>query len=382
MVQSFSDLLNTAQEMSVVPYRRSARVAAGGALARYAWDNRRSIQTYGQRAMSYARNAMRSSSRRSFRRTPARSGYSGQGVTAQHDVSNVYRKKNMPRGKKRRWRRFVQKIHAAAEKDLGTRTVLLNDAASITNTTANKQICLTVALYGQRSTTSHLNDMYQISALENFEANPTTAGGITTEKSTKIMFQSGVLDITVRNTTFQSDNNSISAKMEIDVYELFIKKDALSSLTAYNNLSSLLSLGYTDTKNIGGIGTGITSDDRGVTPFECPFALSRFGIKILSKKKYFLEGGGTFTYQVRDPRRRVCDTQDLISRQGFNRRGWTRIIYIVGKIVPGYTVGAAAGQYTESLNLGITRKYFYKIQGANDDRDRYVSASNVVTNPG
>jgi len=366
--------------------RRPGTAAMVGYAARAAYDNRASLGNMARSA--YNRLVKAASSRRPNSRRPSLRkrtapvrGYTGNGVTAQHDVSNVYRKKNMPYRKKKGWKRFVKKVHAVAEKDLGSRTVVFNDLITTTNTTSGNHICMTFALYPQQSTKTWLNDLVQISGLENVGANPITAAGITVERTTKILFHSAVLDLTIRNASYQTDSTSVGAKMEVDVYELYLRKDALDNVTSYNDLSNLLNVGNTDTNNIGGAGSGITIQNRGVTPFECNASLGRFGIKVVSKKKYFLESGGTFTYQCRDPKRRVSDLRDLAQRQGFNRPRWTKIFYVIGKIVPGLTVGAGAGQFTENLVVGVTRKYLYKVEGANDDRDRLLTSTGAPGNP-
>jgi len=84
--------------------------------------------------------------------------------------------------------------------------------------------------------------------------------------------------------------------------------------------------------------------------------------------------GDTFTYQIRDPRRRVANKVALTLGQGPNKRGWTRWVLIFSKLVPGLTIGTSDGTYQENLTIGITRKYFYKIEGQSEDRDRYIVA--------
>lgn len=44
----------------------------------------------------------------------------GRGVTNQWDRTLIYKKKSMPRWKKRAWKRFSQKVNAVAEKSLGS----------------------------------------------------------------------------------------------------------------------------------------------------------------------------------------------------------------------------------------------------------------------
>ena len=57
---------------------------------------------------------------------------------------------------------------------------------------------------------------------------------------------------------------------------------------------------------------------------------------------------------------------------GCNMPGWTRHLLLVTKLVPGLTLGTTDGTYKETFKIGLTRKYFYKIEGASDTRDRYV----------
>lgn len=363
-------------------YRRPSAVATAAGIA---YRNRDTIIPYLRSGIKRARNAMsgqsfRNKMRRSMRRPMG--SYSGQGVTQQYDVSRIYRKRFMPKYRKRRWRKFVRRVHAVAEKDLGSRTIVFNDQLTQSSTTAGEQGVLTLALYSQNSTRLWLSDLNQIAGIENFEANPTTADGITVEKSTKYLFQSGVLDCTFRNSSFKSTDTGVGVKMEVDIYEILLRKDALTGTVGQPTLSDLINNASTDTKVIGGA-TGTTCDivKRGVTPWDITYALSRYGIKIMNKKKYFVEAGGTFTYQTRDPRRYSLDQNDMNDRQGFNRPKMTKILYVVYKLVPGFNLGVGANDYTLQLTVGVTRKYFYKIEGANDDRDRYVTNSITISNP-
>lgn len=367
--------------MSLIPYRRVSGLALGARAARYAYDNRASIRSGLLRARNYA--ASRMSNGRSLRVNRSRGmsrGYTGQGVTSQHDVSQIYKKKYMRKGKKRRWRKFVRRVHAVAEKDMGSRTVVFNTQVTLQTTQGNDQLCGTFALYSQSSNQAHLNDLANISGGENL-GDPSAASGITLDKTTRIYFQSGVLDLTVRNTSFQNDATSVGAKMEVDVYEMYMSKPAMISNTGYGSLSDIFQQAAADTKVLNNTGVACAVTRRGVTPFDITYALSRFGIKIVNKRKYFLESGGTFTYQSRDPRRHVVDIDDIKDQSGFNRPKLTRIVYMIARVVPGYTVGVGGGTFTEQLSVGVTRKYLYKFEGANEDRDFYGSSTSAPTNP-
>ena len=136
--------------------------------------------------------------------------HGGQGISTQHDVSRVYRKKRMPRRKRKRWTRFIRKVDAVAERNLGSRTVVFNVTTSWTNQVAGLQDVGYCALYPASSPTASggvtiMNDLAQIGTFENVNLNPTAADGSTIWASTKIIFKSAVLDITFRNASSVND---------------------------------------------------------------------------------------------------------------------------------------------------------------------------------
>lgn len=349
------------------------------------WRKRKYIANAGYAAYKVGRSAAGSFRKRfkaASRRKPITSGV---GVTTQHDVSSVYRRRRMPKRKRVRWKRFVQKVHAVSERELGTRTVVFNDRVTVTEDGQgpapagdNRQICMTFALYPQETSKNWLNDLRQISVLEN-TGNPTSAAGITVNDTTKIMFQSGILDLTVRN--ISANNEGLTAPAEVDIYEIMVSQSTEDAGVGANSLSDVFAYAQTDTLNIGGAGAALEMRSRGATPFDFPNAISRFGIKVLSKKKYFLQYNATFTYQIRDPKRHTTTIAKIGQDEGLNKPKWTRYLYLIAKPVPGFPVGNAAADFKISIVAGVTRKYMYKIEGANDDRDRYITSANTSGNP-
>lgn len=290
----------------------------------------------------------------------------GIGVTQQHDARVIYVKKRMPSFKRNNWRRFKSKVLAVSEKDLGSQQVVFNKTYSFTNTTADNQVTATAGLYTLSSTTAYMNDLKQISG---YIANAATTvdSGLTVDPSTKILFQSGVLDITIRNaSTFEGDPSS-EARMEVDVYELYVQKEADESGTVYQNLFDLFGQNSSVCKAIGGGATAeVAFNKRGCTPFDLSYVLSRFGVKIVSKRKYQISNNDQITYQIRDPRRHSMTFRDMTNGEGFNMPKLTKLVWIVGKLAPGLTVDAAA--YSEKLEIGMTRKYLFKVENWSEDR--------------
>ncbi len=300
---------------------------------------------------------------------------SGRGVTFEHDRQGIYRRKSMPKGKRKGWKRFTRKVHAVAEKELGSRTVVFNHSVIDTQNTAGKQGQTSLCLYGLQSSAAWRNDLTVIETLEN-QGNSTAAAGETVDSTSKYMFQSGVLDLTIRNVSFLGNDATAldpDATLELDIYDIISPRRWTDADGSKNSVQELFTQASGDTKLTGGTGFGIDIDDRGVTPWDITQALSRWRIKILKKTKYFLRNGQTCTYQLRDPKRHVISGQSMADGVGANQPGMTRWILIIHKTVPGITVGTAAGETTMSIYIGATRKYLYKVEGLSAARDRYIT---------
>ncbi len=335
------------------------------------------IKNFGNRRSSLRRGyASRGRAGRGLKtfKNRARRGRGGKGVTFQHDRQLIYRRKSMPARKKRPWIRFKRKVHAVAEKQLGTRSVVFNDAVTSTNATLGNHGLSSIALYSNRSTSAWLNDINQLSAIEN-GGDQTAAVGETIDGTTKYYFQSGVLDLTLRNTTeIGNDPTTLAADatLEVDIYEMTSGKVWDDQDGAKSDMEGIFSQAQGDTKNIGGAGTGVQIISRGVTPWDVPLALGRWKLRIAKKTKFFLRSGQTLTYQMRDAGRRVMRNQTMIDQLGANKPGCTKWLFVIFKVIPGFTVGAGASDVKESITFGVTRKYMYKIEGMNESRDRLL----------
>lgn len=311
---------------------------------------------------------------------------SGVGVTTQHDSRFIYRKRRMPRRQRRRWKSFVRKVNAVNERDMGTRTVVFSAYTDMTSTSAPDQSVFSFSLYGQRSSLGIHNDLRAISLLEN-SGDPTAAAGNTVNQTSHVFFQSAVMDVTFRNTsTFRSSGVLVpapEAQLELDVYEISCRQDFTTAGSNYDSLgAAFLNEGNQELKigNAAGYST-ITPQLRGVTPFDQPTALSRLGVKIWKKTKYFIPNGNTITYQMRDPKRHTCLRRELNDELGANKPGWTRWLYVVYKLVPELLKGSVDNTYQETLAVGITRKYMYKIEGVPENRNAYLAQNYTTTNP-
>jgi len=337
---------------------RYAGAVAAGRAARAGYD-------YLTRRYKRARTSGAASS--STARAQMMSG-SFSGTTTQHDRVRQYRRGR--RRPNRRWKRFKRKVKAVLNTELGPQTRVFNYAGSATNASVLLNGIYEEHMYHQSDLNTLANDMNV--------GNPTAAAGITVAESTKLRFRTGILDMTVRNTSYLSSSGAIDSAyaLEVDLYEIRFPSMSRDSTTAYTTIASSVTSSMGEQKRIGGAGTSVwsTVDSkpyRGSTPFELSRWLSEHKIKILKKTKYFLNGGSTFTHQFKDRKDRYTTLGEINDNTGFTYRNWTYSVWIFFKLVPGLTVGVGAGEITERLQVGATRKYLYSYEGQNESKDRY-----------
>lgn len=324
---------------------RAAAIAAAGTAGEMA----RRFMRRGRRA-----RASRFNARRGFR-TKRRNVTSGQGITDQYDRSNIYVKRRMPRGKRRSWKKWTRKVHAVAEKDLGSRTWLRNGVANLfgANPAANIQTVGEIALYPCRGQTTIDEDLTTLVAED---TTIPTAG--------RIIFQSAVLDLTIVNRSTVEGGGGIP--VELDVYVITARKSFQSNAVGRDLLGAFTD-GFNDTTNIGGAGTGISITRRGVTPFEATQALSKYGMKIWKKTKYTIGSTQSITYQMRDPKRHVYEKAFIEDNSlSANIKG-TKFLFFVARLQPGYASGAGTQL---DVDIGYTKKYMYKVDESNGDQSR------------
>lgn len=377
---------------SIVPFRNYGNYSGASAMVRrmrntFLGRPRNAQQTRDAYARATRARSRRAGGRAQTMQRRTRTNTAGVLGGTNADMRSIYRRKRMPKYKRKRWVRFVKKVNAVADKDLGLRTVLFNDQMTQTNT-STKQSTLTLALYSVRNASiGYLDDLKVIGGLEN-EGNSTATAGDTISANSKMMFQSAVMDITIRNTTdrlTQIDPNPLlnkyeaapDAAIELDIYEVYQRNIASDSSEVFASLTAAFNA-YDD-KDIGGTGVGIGIDDRGASPFEFGAQMGRQGIKILKKTKFFIPNGQTITWQVRDPKRRSITYGELTRTESYNKPGWTKQFYLIYKLVPGITQGTAVGDCRLRLAIGCTRKYSYKVEGFNEPRERLLGATYSVS---
>lgn len=273
------------------------------------------------------------------------------GITVQQDSRLQYKKKPMPKYKKKKWTSFKKKV-AAASDESGTQTLVFND--NITNSTGlapNSQLIAVAHLYGNCGIAGVTNDEIGKRDLDRIKLE------IGDAPSQKIKFKSACLDI-----TYQAGLNTGDAPVEVDVYHVTYRKtpSGLGRDSFGQAMATAEGAGTTFPT------TGaITFSSRGSTLFNYPLMLSQCGMTILRKSKHFVPIGGTFTYQIRDPKNRYTNTYDIDgsgSINSFIKPGWTQSLVFVTKPTAAFTSS------TYRHTLGISRTYVFSQEGYRDER--------------
>jgi len=298
--------------------------------------------------------------------------YAPRGVTSQRDSTLIYRKKSMPRRRRKRWVNFVRKVIAADNKQIGTKTLVYNGSTDLETFGDQQQNIGACHLYAA----SPLDDVSAVNEIGLKDLRTMLAQDPETQNPTdKVMFASAVLDITMTNTSPQitlPNEDTQRPPLEVDVYDIIYRKES-----DWQSLTELFNQTLNETNAITSGGTqSLNILARGWTPFDATQALATTGIKILRKTKYFIPYLDSVTYQVRDPRNRSLTRSDVYNTS--KTRGYlapkgraTRTILIVSKPVAGLAPNDPLLQ-TSNLRVGATRKYSYKIMQTNQDKRFYT----------
>lgn len=275
-----------------------------------------------------------------------RGGYST--VTTQKDFALQYRRKNQPKGKKIRWKKFSNKVKAVIRKELGNKTVLYNDSYNLAVAPAAQQ-ATGLHLYGVRGGASGGNGIGMQDLVRLFGNDPDVvqgAGGNNPYVG-KLLFNSAVLDVTLHNTGI--------VDLEVDIYYGYHRKDVISGqMVSDDFVAPVLEVPI----KAGNVTIDILQ--RGATPFDCSTGLSQSGFHILRKQKMFIKYGQTAFLQYRDPRNHTVEW-NMIKQCGYGAKKLTYTVLVVFKCVAGSTDNG-------ELTYGVTRKYSYNVNEDNVDQ--------------
>lgn len=281
---------------------------------------------------------------------------SGVGVTAQHDVATVYKRKRMPRSKRGKWVRFVKQVQAVELKTLGTKNYVYNQALTFDNATFEQAVG-SVALYGgYASGVAASNQGYNALAdLFNVANYPLASNPEQIAATTSLQFTSAVMDVTMRNA-------STAQTMELDVYEIWCYRNAVWQSNVQTIEQAFADAAGNSTK-FTGVGLSPDLSRRGTTPFDIPQFFKTYGFRVMKKKKYILAPGYVATYQIRDARNKVINRTQITENQCFAYSGWTKCLLFLAKNVVNRNAGADGNTL---LDVGVTLTYHWKNPLKND----------------
>jgi len=265
------------------------------------------------------------------------------GTSYQRDITNVYRKRRMPRSRRRRWVKALRRNVALQMPQQATRCFTMNDSFGIlfnggTGTSAPQGYDW-LALKSWNGSFG-FRDIRRI--VSNWDGQDLSG------EMRKFVIGSAVIDFTGR---YDCPSES-AVSMELDIY-------CFECVGDIPTVYSTPSVEYEAVK--GDIEGGAELVNRGVTPFQLPaFGSAAHRMRILFKKRYQLSSGQAFTYQYRDARNTYVNAAELQDsdvtdfRTNYRTRG-TKVFLFIGK-----PIGNVNSDYTPVLNVGCTRTYTCK----------------------
>lgn len=285
-------------------------------------------------------------------------GTKGSGVTIQHDERRQYRKKRMPKRKRKRWVKFVKKVNAVIDKNLGDKSIVLSATMTQIVTYGIQNYGATV-LYGSRGDAAKPADEVAIGSADIVRImdneNP-TAGYV----NKKYHFSSAVMDVTFRNTPIPENNETIN-QIELDLYHYIVIRKT-------DNFSTPAEI-YDDVAGENpptGAWPSLGLQILGATPF----ALGRAGyyLRIIKKKKVLLPAYSCTTYQIRDPKNRTFSGEDVEAANSFGIPYVTQGVFWIFRGAPGYNgIGDLVASTGAQLQITCTRAFHYHVNQDNAD---------------
>lgn len=221
-------------------------------------------------------------------------------TTSQHEYATVYKKKRMPKGKRKAWKRFVRKTTAVSMKNLPLQTYVYSENNNI-YAAANFTGYYYCGLYGLNgsarvlgtATSSGTGAVNQINTLFTQNFVPVTGK--------QILCESACMDYTLRNLTA---NTAI-----IEMYYVIPKRDIDDQEFATKFRVEDI---YTESFQTAEIGTNIgsiTAATLGTTPFNAPYFTRHF--TITKKLRVQLGGNEIYSGQIRNPKNYKINYSDV-----------------------------------------------------------------------
>lgn len=282
--------------------------------------------------------------------------------TFQHDVQPLYRRRPMPRRRRRRWIRRKRGFDNMLNMRVPMRTFVKTTTHFLGAGTDSQQFEYSIAggsltTVGDREGNDDLNDIANLSR-------NTTPNADASIVANKVFLKSVQLETIIRNLS--------DVLVFLDVYRIYARKDTASVdfSTTYDepvDIRQILTRGASDQAPVGGVNT-VNLLNHGATPFQISRFCSLF--KIVSKTRYRLEPGSTVQIHMNRRYNRTYDFSKM--RNMVYTRAFTTGFLFVFYGSPGAT--GDEGVYSQAANLRFVRNVVYSYRVLDEDQQRPVAS--------
>lgn len=277
-----------------------------------------------------------------------------QGSNAYTGIKTQYRKKRMPRRRRRRWVRFAKKTQSVINKSLGSNQFVSNSrqsgiswSAGGNTTTILNQKWNTFDLFSRNGDGSNSFLASMLRQLFNLDAS---------SSDRRIMIDSACIDFTLRfdgSSTVDPDNNgSLSGvstgpiALELDIYEIVYGATTKDNGSFYNDIQDAMNVAF---------GSTLQEEQRGVTLFQAPILSSVYRAKIIRKRRLILGVGQVENFQFRTARNRAISCQRVFDTGGHVYPYLTRTWAFCGRLIVPESLRTVGVTINAGLSIAATR---------------------------
>jgi len=273
-----------------------------------------------------------------------------QANTYQHDTRTRYRRRPMPRRRKKRWVRFVKRVKHVS---LSMQPLQIYTTEGVSNQTSSAN---------QGGIYSRIIGGTQVSGNDELKLTFQKAYNLASAadcRPYKLYLKSICLDVEVTNTGSQP--------VILDCYTLQIRKSYDGASTLHDHWST--SIGEISSPAGGGT---VSATKTAVTLFDAPNFCSFW--RVMKKTEYIIGGGNTITLQMRMPADRYIDGKQIEnSPQGLV--GMSKAFFFTWHGVPSNRGGAGAAQFdATTLTFGWQTVVHYAVPPGSIQKESGSSA--------
>lgn len=216
-------------------------------------------------------------------------------ITGESDYRSVYRRKPMPKRRRRSWVKFTRKVKSVQEKQVAPQFQVIRRSGTAVTGSGGQNISSLFTILGaagqsgaaSNAETDDISDM-ATSALAMAGSTGITVGSNTGLTGIRLHISGWMAEVMI--------NNNGTNTTYLDCYYWRAKKDVPKDL---DNMDKLLNRGFSqlNVPLAGAATTALGYTQYGVTPFQCPLFSQCF--QVYKKTRIKLGGGGTAQLELR-----------------------------------------------------------------------------------